>query len=270
MSRKIKQYLLDVLEGAGIQINVIRALYYRELLTRVSKSNFGIIGLYIEPLAGIAILLFIFGIRRGFSPVLGVDLFLFLGCGIIIYNIFRSICIRSLASIQANKALFTYKRVKAIDTIIARTIVEFFSLGTIYVFFILGYSIIKETWYVSDLPLILFSYICISLISLGLGLIVMISGYRYPVMQSILPIVLRPLYFCSGVFFSLQNLPQWLKPWLSWNPILQAIELSRKGLSKTFILDPLISINYLFCCVIVTITFGLFVYQNNERLLLKE
>ena len=33
-----------------IQIDVIRGLYYRELLTRISKLRFGIIGILIEKL----------------------------------------------------------------------------------------------------------------------------------------------------------------------------------------------------------------------------
>ena len=43
------EYIFNVFEGAVIQLNVIRALYYRELLTRVNKTQFGIIGLYFDP-----------------------------------------------------------------------------------------------------------------------------------------------------------------------------------------------------------------------------
>ena len=142
------------------------------------------------------------------------------------------------------------------------------SLGIVFGFVVIGYSIIKETWFVVDLPIILFSFLCISILSFGLGLILMIAGFRYPILQTTIPLVIRPLYFISGVFFSLQNLPQWLKPLLSWNPILQAIELSRRGFSDKYFLDPLISTNYLFTCVLVTLTVSLYIYQKNERLLI--
>ena len=263
----IKNYISNVIEGAEIQMNVVRALYYRELLTRINKTLFGFLGLFIKPFANIFILLMLFGIRRGFAPILEIDLVLFIGIGIIIYSIFREISIRSLNSIKANQALFTYKRVKAIDTVIARTIVEMLCLGIVYIVIIIGYSIIRETWFIVDLPLILFSYLSITILSFSLGLIFMVSGFRYPIIEEGLPYLLRPLYFCSGVFFSLQNLPQWLKPWLSWNPILQAIEISRKGFSENYYLDPLISKDYLILCVILSLIMGLYIYQKNERLL---
>ena len=267
MGRNLHEYFLNIFEGAGIQLNVIRALYYRELLTRVNKTQFGIIGLYFDPLANILVLLLLFGIRRGFEPILEIDLVLFIGVGIISYTVFRSISIRSINSLQANKALFTYKRVKPIDTIISRTIVEMLSLGIVFGVIVIGYSIIRENWFIVDLPLILFSFTCISILSFGLGLILMVGGYRYPILQTTLPIIIRPLYFISGVFFSIQNLPQWLKPLLSWNPILQTIELTRKGFSEKYYLDPLISASYLFTCVMVTLTVSLFIYERNEKLL---
>ena len=267
MVKTDKKYFKDFIEGATIQINVIRALYYRELLTRVNRSQFGILGLYFDPFANILVLVALFGIRRGFKPILEVDLVMFIGTGIFMYTVFRSISIRSINSLEANQALFTYKRVKPIDTIISRTIVETLSLGIVFGFIVIGNSIIRESWFLIDLPIVLFSFLCISTISFGLGLILMIAGFRYPILQTTFPIIIRPLYFISGVFFSLQNLPQWLKPLLSWNPILQATELSRKGFSDKYFLDPLISANYLFWCVLVVLTLSLYIYQKNEKLL---
>ena len=267
MSRNAKKYFADLWKGVVIQINVVRALYYREILTRINGTQFGILGLYFEPLANILVLVSLFGIRRGFEPILELDLVIFFATGILTYSIFKSISLRSINSFQANKALFTYKRVKPIDTIISRTIVEMLSLGIVFGFIVIGYSIIKEKWFVVNLPIILYSFLCVSILSFGLGLILMIAGFRFPILQTTLPVIIRPLYFISGIFFSLQNLPQWLKPLLSWNPILQAIELSRRGFSEKYFLDPLISANYLFLFVLVTLTLSLFIYQKNERLL---
>ena len=56
MGRSGRKYFADLIEGAAIQINVIRALYYREILTRINKTGFGILGLYYEPLGNILVL----------------------------------------------------------------------------------------------------------------------------------------------------------------------------------------------------------------------
>ena len=70
------------------------------------------------------------------------------------------------------------------------------------------------------------------------------------------------------MFYSLNNIPQNIRPYLSWNPILQAIELSRYYISNDYNLNEAISIYYLTSVAFGTITFGLFIYTNNERILL--
>ena len=73
------------LDGWTIQRNVINALVYRELKTRVSQVKFGVFGVFIEPLGVIGVFLMIFGFIRGGSP--GIDIILFLACGVILYNV---------------------------------------------------------------------------------------------------------------------------------------------------------------------------------------
>ena len=48
-------------------------------------------------------------------------------------------------------------------------------------------------------------------------------------MAQIVPIVLRPLYFISGIFFSVEVIPADYRPWLLWNPVLHALEIIRGG-----------------------------------------
>ena len=84
--------IFKIKKGLKIQIDVIRGLYYRELLTRISKLRFGLIGILIEPIALISIWLLLFGARRGFKPVFNLDLIIFLSVGNIIYQLFISIC----------------------------------------------------------------------------------------------------------------------------------------------------------------------------------
>jgi capsular polysaccharide transport system permease protein len=38
---------------------------------------------------------------------------------------------------------------------------------------------------------------------------------------------MRPLFFISGIFFSLQDIPEEYWTYLAWNPLLHAVELSR-------------------------------------------
>ena len=263
-----KDYIKQIMEGFRVQTNVIRALYYRELLTRITKIKFGLLGIFIEPIGGVVVWLLIFGFRRGFRPVLSLDLVIFLGVGNIIINLFNSIAKRSTAAMTSNQALFFYRSVKPVDTIVARALVEINSYGIVYIVIVCAYYFFQNKWLLDNLPLIFLCYLSIALLGIGLGLIIMVAAHRYILVTQIVNVIFRPLYFISGVIFPLSALPQWIKPWLVWNPILHAIELSRKGFSDNYFLDPLISLSYLLKVTLVVFTIGLFIYVNNEKILL--
>tara|TARA_B100001248_G_C27315442_1_gene424111 strand:- start:767 stop:1066 length:300 start_codon:yes stop_codon:yes gene_type:complete len=96
----------------------------------------------------------------------------------------------------------------------------------------------------------------------------MVAGYRYPLLKTIIIFIQRPLFLTSGVFFSINNIPQSIRPWLSWNPILQSIELSRKGFNEKYFIDPeVISLSYAITFALLSCSIGLWVYSNNQKIL---
>ena len=96
----------------------------------------------------------------------------------------------------------------------------------------------------------------------------MVATFIYPSLQQFIPLIMRPLWFISGVFLSLRNLPQYLKPYLSWNPVFQAIELTRHSFSLDFILDESVSLVYLWQCAFLSLFVGFLFYTINEKRLL--
>ena len=97
----------------------------------------------------------------------------------------------------------------------------------------------------------------------------MVASHIYPSIKQLIPLTTRPLFFISGVFISLNALPQSLRPSLSWNPILQAIEITRYSFSMDYNIDKnLISINYLWQGSLISLFLGLFAYSFNEKKLL--
>ena len=69
-----KRRLNEIIEGFIIQRNVISALVYRELKTRVSQVKFGILGVFFGPLGVMLIFLIIFSIFKGDRGV-GLNIF---------------------------------------------------------------------------------------------------------------------------------------------------------------------------------------------------
>ena len=170
---------------------------------------------------------------------------------------------------EANEALFFYRPVKPVDTVIARAIVEAGLYAVMFIVILFAVFLFKENLVLQNFPLLVISYLLLVFTAFGLGLFLMVAGHRYPLIKQLVPWLSRPMWFLSGIFFSINTMPYWLKPWVSWNPIFQAIELARYSLSSDYIIDgQVISLQYLLSCAAISCAIGLWVYSNNERILL--
>ena len=249
-----------------MQRRVVGALIYRELKTRVSEVRFGVVGVFIEPVGVVLVFVLLFSYLHHHPS--GIDPMLFLAPGAVIFAMFCEITVRSLNAMRANEALFFYKPVKPIDAVVARTLVELGLFSVVYVVILSFVFLLHESLSLDNLPLLFVSFLALALSSFGLGLLFMVIGFLNPSAHQLLPILIRPLWLVSGAFFSLADLPQWLRPWLSWNPILQAIELNRLALSSDYALSDKISLPYLLLCTALCCILGLWCYFENERALL--
>ncbi len=255
------------LKGWSIQRSVVDALIYRELKTRVSQVRGGILGVFIEPLGVMAVFLVLFTLLRGNKGSL--DILLFLGSGIVLFTLFSDIAIRSSNAMLANEALFYYRPVKPIDTVIARTLVESGLYAIVFLVIILGTFLLRETIIIDNILLLIFSYLGLVVFSFGVGVILMVATFIYPSIIQFIPLMMRPLWFISGIFLSLNSLPSWIRPYLSWNPIFQAIELTRHSFTKNYYLNyDEVSMIYLWQCAFISLFLGLWLYSNNEKNLL--
>lgn len=250
-----------------IQRNVVAALIYRELMTRLGESSYGLLGIFIEPIGTLVTFVLIFSfLRVGQQGPIDTSLSLFIG--IILFTLFKEISIRSLRSMQQNEAVLIYKPVRPVDTIIARALVESGLFGTLYLMFIIFNMILQQNWTVEDIPLLIVAYLCIAATAFGVGLCLMIAGHRYQLVNKLTPIVIRPLFITSGIFFSLTSIPQPVRPWISWNPILQAVEITRHAFTSDYPLDDAISLPYLLLAAGLSCAVGSIAYSTNERLLM--
>ena len=96
-----------------IKIKIINALIYRELITRISKNGLGVLGIFGESFFSISIFVILFSIIRR-NTIGGLDIYIFLICGIVIFNLFNSISVRSSIAIESNKSLISIPFVKLV------------------------------------------------------------------------------------------------------------------------------------------------------------
>ncbi|WP_430747090.1 ABC transporter permease, partial [Campylobacter jejuni] len=110
-------------------LNVIYALFFRELKTRFGKNRYlGYIWVVGEPMSVVLLVTIIGTVIREYHHQImpeGISIFMFLISGIMPFFMFRSIVTQLMNGIGANLSLFAYKPVKPIHVFIARTLLEF-------------------------------------------------------------------------------------------------------------------------------------------------
>jgi capsular polysaccharide transport system permease protein len=100
----------------------------------------------------------------------------------------------------------------------------------------------------------------LSLLGGGIGMILCVGQLRFPELGKVVPLLTRPLFFISGLFFSLNDIPSQYHHYLLWNPILHAIELIRNACYPGYNAE-LVSIPYLGSIALGTVFFGLALYR---------
>lgn len=209
-------------------MQVVQALIFRELRTRFGQYHLGYLWAFAEPLAHVAVLSAIFGIR---SPTTtgGVEFPVFLATGLIPFLLFRGVVLRAMSAVESNKALFNYRQVKPLDTLIARTLLEALVYGAVFVVFMTGAGWLGFDAAVQRPLQVLIVFVALALFGLGIGAMACVLASLLPDIAQVVPIILRPFYFISGVFFSVERVPAEYRDYLLWNPLLHAIEIVHQG-----------------------------------------
>lgn len=252
--------------GLEVQKAAIFALFLRELKTRFGKYRLGYLWAPLEPTAHMLIMLFIFGfIMKRAMPDISFPVFLV--NGIIPWFIFNSIATRSLNAVSANQALFHYRPVKPIDTVISRGLLEVLIYSVVYILLMLAIRLMGEEFVWDNIPLLIGANFALIAFSLGLGLIFMVLGDISEEASKFLPLILKPLYFLSGIMFSIHSVPKEYQNYLLWNPILHAVELSRQAVFPAYQTQN-ISFSYLCFCALGMLFIGLVLYRYREEAML--
>lgn len=242
----------------------VMALFLREIRTRFGKYQLGYAWALLEPIGAISVLLAVFT-ALGAHGHPGIAFPVFLINGVVLNSLFVDISNRSIKAMEANSALFNYRPIRPIDTVIARAILElmlhlgiYTSLLTLYVIFFNGEVVVH------NLPLLLASFLLMTVFSGGIGIFFMLLTDAYSDADKVLPLITRPLFFISGVFFSIEVIPVEYQPLLLWNPIFHGITLARESVASNYSV-PEASLAYLASSALVVMTTALFFYRRMEQ-----
>jgi capsular polysaccharide transport system permease protein len=240
----------------------VHALLMRELKTRFGSSKLGYFWAIAEPVAQAAVIGLIFTLL-GRHSVGNIPVVLFLFTGILPFKLFAKLLPQLSMGISANKALFSYRQVAPIDPIITRLCIEVATYVISYAFIMLCLAWL-DFYIIPDQLLPLFAANAL-LILLGTGLgIALCSAVQYwEDTPKLLAMVISPLFYLSGIFYSATMIPPQYWYFFSWNPIFHLIELSRDAYFKGYS-TPIGDWQFVSIFTLVAVVLGLSLYRVNR------
>ncbi|WP_198414646.1 ABC transporter permease [Chromobacterium phragmitis] len=253
--------------GWGVMRSSVHALFLRELKTRFGEYRLGYLWALLEPVAHMVVMLAIIGyLLHRTMPDISFPIFLL--CGIVPYALFSNIATRSLNAVEANRGLFSYRPVHPVDAVLARSLLECLIQTSCFAVLLLILWLLGESMRLNDIPGLIAIWLALALLSQGIGFVFMVLGHAFKAADKILPILIKPLYFASGVMFSLHIIPAEYRWLVDWNPLLHAFELMRHAVFPGYPLYG-VSLSYLWLCALAMSFVGLLLYKAREPAILR-
>ena len=108
--------------------------------------------------------------------------------------------------------------------------------------------------------MVITNFFLVWVLAVSVGMIFALGRAFIPEIEKLRSLAMRPVFFISGIFFSLQDLPKAHWKWFDWNPLLHAVELTRYAAYPTYGTAG-VSQMYLSLCVLITLLLSLSLYQ---------
>ncbi|WOH37510.1 ABC transporter permease [Thalassotalea fonticola] len=226
--------MAEIRKRSRIQIwqDVIFAIFLREIKSKFN-DKVGISWAIINPLVFVFVLSFMRSQLSG--PITHtMPTFIFMVYGMLLIQLFLSTFSSASNCIKRNKALFAFRQVQPISALIANGLFELLVKAIVILVILLLIYLMGDEVKIYNPLLVLFYIVQVWFISMSLGLLFAIGKAYIDEIAKLESLLLRPMFFISGVFFSLQDIPEEFWPYLAWNPFLHAIELSRDAAYPNF------------------------------------
>jgi capsular polysaccharide transport system permease protein len=219
-----------LMEAFRLKTRVIAALVLRDTRTHFGETRIGYLWALLEPILHLLVLstVFIFVLRRHIP--IGGSYMLFFFTGLVPYFLYYKLASYMAGGISANKALMNLPPVKPLDVMFARGILE----GATYLFvafiMFLGLAITTDDAAVPADPLqLMTAIVAIVGLGFGLGMINSLIGLYVLNWRFLFQVFASPLYLLSGVFFDVSQVPQPLRDYMLYNPLVHCIAWFRSG-----------------------------------------
>jgi len=214
-------------EAAKLQARVIFALLLREMRTRYGDSRLGYLWALVELVIHIGVLAVVFQFTMHGTPPIGKSFFFFYFTGVLPYLLFTHTAGQVGYAIIQNKPLLQLPPVSNVDVMLARGMLEFVTESVVAFIFICGFLAFGVDAAPRDIGQAAAALLTVWLFGMGVGVINAVINVFDHVWNHLFQIVIRLLYFASGIFYVPAAMPVWVRDILVWNPLLHCVDWFR-------------------------------------------
>jgi capsular polysaccharide transport system permease protein len=247
-------------------MQTILALLLREMATGYGRSPGGYLWAVAEPVAGIALLTFIFSL--GFhAPPLGTSFALFYASGLVPFLIYSDLSGKLSQAINFSLPLLGYPRVTLADAVLARAVLSIMTQTLVFCLVLGGLLVLIGTQGKQDYALLGQAILLAFSLGFGIGVMNCFLVTRFPVWQRIWSILNRPMFLLSCVVFTFESIPTPFRDWLWYNPIVHIVGLTRQGLYFGYAGDYVSVLYVLFLSLGLSVAGFFLIWRFKDRLL---
>ena len=218
------------LHGIRLQIRVIGALVLRETRSHFGEMRLGYLWAIIEPCLHLFMYTLLFRyILICRSPV-GGSLPVFFLTGFIPYFLYQKIASYLTTAVQGNRSLLNLPPIKPLDVLVARAILELIT------YLLAGAILLTAVFLKGDRQAIPYDPVTVEeaiavavCFGFGIGMINVVLNAYIRSWPFLFTVFFGPLYFLSGIFFVVEEVPLPYRDYLLYIPTLQIVVWFRRG-----------------------------------------
>ena len=211
-----------------VQVRIIKALIFREIITRYGRKNLGFLWLFVEPV------IFTIGVSALWFLVKGVvseqiTPFAFALTGYSTVLLWRNSANRCVLAVEPNQALMYHRNVNLIDVFLSRLILEIIGVTISFSLLFLVFLFLEQIYLPVDLMKVVFAWFLLIWFAIVLGLFVGCLSELFSFFDKVWHPTTYILFPLSGALFFVSWLPTNMQEIILYIPIVHMVELLREG-----------------------------------------